>query len=150
MKKFLSITLVLVMVLTLCACGKEELKDPNTVVIGDAQAVFTGCEIAKNSDGNDAIVLSFDYTNNSKDAQIFSFAMFYIIKQGDQELNYCTVYAEDGITELDSSLLHPVDPGQTQKVQMTYTLNDLATPVVIEFSDLFDKETASITVEIVK
>ena len=154
MKKFLAVILALTMVLGLCACGssgggEKEAKEKDTglIKIGDAQAEYIGYEIAKNSDGKDAIVLSYNYTNNSDHAQMFSFAIFYTIYQGDTELEYCTVYPDDSETgALDNSLIIPVDPGKTQKVQITYTLKDLTTPVRIEFTDLLESNTAEQTI----
>ena len=47
---------------TACSGGKDE--DPNLIKIGDYQAVYKGSEIVKDSDGNDALVATYDYTNN--------------------------------------------------------------------------------------
>lgn len=128
------------MIFSFAACegtGKDE--DPNLIKISDYQAVYKGSEIVKYSDGNDALVATYDYTNNSKEAQSFEWSMYYTLTQGDTELEYTTIFvSEDSFDTLGESL----------EVKMTYKLNDLTTPVEIKFSDLLESDTDSLTIDL--
>ncbi len=150
MKKLTAIILTAIMIFSFAACsgaGKDD--DPNLIKIGDYQAVYKGSEIVKNSDGNDALVATYDYTNNSKEAQSFEWSMYYTVTQGDKELEYTTIFvSEDSFDTLDESARQDVAPGESLEVKMTYKLNDLTTPVEIKFSDLLESETDSLTIDL--
>lgn len=150
MKKLTAIVLTAIMIFSFAACGgagKDE--DPNLIKIGEYQAVYKGSEIVKDNDGNDALVATYDYTNNSKEAQSFEWSMFYTVTQGDSELEYTTVFVdEESYDMLDESTRRDVAPGESLEVKMTYKLNDLTTPVEIKFSDLLESETDSLTIDL--
>ncbi len=150
MKKLAAIILTAIMIFSFAACdgaGKDE--NPNLIKIGDYQAVYKGSEIVKNYDGNDTLVATYDYTNNSKEAQSFEWSMYYTVTQGDSELEYTTVFVdEESYDTLDESTRQDVAPGESLEVKMTYKLNDLTTPVEIKFSDLFESETDSLTIDL--
>lgn len=150
MKKLTAIVLSAIMIFSFAACGgagKDE--DPNLIKIGEYQAVYKGSEIVKDNDGNDALVATYDYTNNSKEAQSFEWSMFYTVTQGDSELEYTTVFVdEESYDMLDESTRRDVAPGESLEVKMTYKLNDLTTPVEIKFSDLLESETDSLTIDL--
>lgn len=150
MKKLTAIVLTAIMIFSFAACGgagKDE--DPNLIKIGEYQAVYKGSEIVKDNDGNNALVATYDYTNNSKEAQSFEWSMFYTVTQGDSELEYTTVFVdEESYDMLDESTRRDVAPGESLEVKMTYKLNDLTTPVEIKFSDLLESETDSLTIDL--
>lgn len=150
MKKLTAIVLTAIMIFSFAACGgagKDE--DPNLIKIGEYQAVYKGSEIVKDNDGNDALVATYDYTNNSKEAQSFEWSMFYTVTQGDSELEYTTVFVdEESYDMLDESTRRDVAPGESLEVKMTYKLNDLTTPVEIKFSDLIGSETDILTIDL--
>ena len=161
MKKLLAVLLVLVMVLSLCACGKkddaaknggtDEKEDSNVFVVNDYQAVYTGFELLKNGEGGDAILVKFDFTNNSDSDMAFAYGMYCQLFQGDTSLDYCTIYVdEDEIHAMDDSIIEVVAPGKTLSVQKTYTLKDTTTPVRIQISDNAEKQAHSLTIEIAK
>ena len=156
MKKLLSVLLVLVMVLSLCACGKKDAaagggKDDGTFKVGDYQAVYTGFELVKDNNGGDAILVKFDFTNNGEKDMAFAYGMYCQLFQGDDKLDYCTIYTdEDEVHAMDDSTIEVVAPGATLAVQKTYTLKDLTTPVRIQLSDNFENDAQSMTIEIAK
>ena len=115
MKKILSLLLIAAMLLALCACGEKEDKksggkldnndDANLVKIGDYEAVYKGSEIVKDSDGNDAIIISFDFTNKGKEAQSFEWAYYYGVFQDCIGLDYAVIWvSEDSYDTLDESM----------------------------------------------
>ena len=148
MKKVLSLALVILMVLALTACGGESNGSDNIVKIGDYEAVYKGSKIVKDSDGNDAIAITYDYTNNSAQAQSFNWAFYIDIKQGEKVLEYAPVFvSEDSFDMLDDAMGTDVNPGETLEVTTTYMLSDLTTPIDIKYSDLFDEKTDSLTID---
>lgn len=69
MKRSLAAILALVIIFSLAACG-EKVKESNedddkaeTIVLGKCTAVFKGYTLTKDDEGNDAMVLTYDYTN---------------------------------------------------------------------------------------
>ena len=67
--KLLCILLAAVMLLSLAACGKgkEETKDPNLLKVGDYELRYKGACIMEDYAGDDALVLTLDFTNNSEE-----------------------------------------------------------------------------------
>lgn len=150
MKKILALLLTLSMLLGMTACGeKKDSGDPNQITIGDYEAVYTGSEIVKDSDDEDAIAITFRYTNNSDEAQSFQWAFYFHLFQNGVELSYATVWvSEDSYDTLDEALNTEVQPGSTLDVTLTYKLNDLTSPVEVEFSDLLDEENDKLTIDL--
>ena len=149
MKKALSLVLVAIMVFAFTACGGGESKESDNVIkIGDYQAVYKESKLVKDSDGNDAIAITYDYTNNSEQAQSFNWAFYIDIKQGEKVLEYAPVFvSEDSFDMLDDAMGTDVNPGETLEVTTTYMLSDLTTPIEIKYSDLFDEKTDSLTID---
>ena len=65
--KLLCLLLAAVMLLNLTACGKDKAKDSNLIKLGDCELLYKSACIMEDSDGNDAIVLSLDFTNHGKE-----------------------------------------------------------------------------------
>ena len=153
MKKLLALFLVLMMLVSLAACGDKgkKIENPNLITIGDYQALFTGAYITKDYEGDDAIAASFTYTNNSEEAQSFLWAMFYTPMQAGVELENSTIFkSADSYDYLGEENLNDVAPGASQDVVLTYKLRNLTDPVTISFSDLMDKDTGEITIDVTK
>lgn len=150
MKKLLAILLAAMMLLSFAACGGGgEKDDPNLLKIGDYEALYTGCEIVKDYDGDDTVVINFTFTNKSDEAQSFEWAYYYEVKQGGEDLDYAVVFvSEDSFDTLDDGMIEDVEPGQSKDIKMTYKLKDLTTDVVVEVSDLYDKEKDSVTIDL--
>ena len=147
-KRLLALALVLVMVLGLAACGKDK-GDPNEIVIGDYTAYYTGAKIVEDSDGDDAIAIFFDFTNNSDEAASFIWSLFYTPKQNGTEMEQATVFlSEDSLETLFDTTMEEVAPGETLEVALAYKLADKEHPVEIDFADLFDKEKDHLTIDL--
>ena len=146
-KRLLAFALVLVMVLGLAACGKDK-GDPNEIIIGDYTAYYTRSEFVTDYDGDDAIAIYLDFTNNSDEDASFIWSLYYTAKQNDVELEQATVFlSEDSFETLFDTSMEDVAPGETLEVALTYKLPDKTAPVEIDFSDLFDKETDHLTID---
>ena len=152
MKRVLALLLVLVMVLGLAACGKDKkIENPNLIEIGDHQALYTGAWITKDYDGDDAIVIPLTYTNNSKETASFLWSMFYTGLQGGIEMDIATIFVSaDSFETLSEGTMTDVAAGGSLDLNLTYKLKNLTDPVVIEFSDLMDKETGKLEIDVTK
>ena len=78
-KRMLALLLALIMVLGLAACGGKDKGDPNEIVIGDYTAYYTHSEFVTDFDGDDAIAIYFDFTNNSDEDASFLWSMYYTL-----------------------------------------------------------------------
>ena len=65
--KLLSLLLAVLMLFSLTACGKGKTADANLIKLGDYELRYKDACIMEDSDGNDAIVLTLDFTNNGKE-----------------------------------------------------------------------------------
>lgn len=149
MKKLLSVICCLTIILTLAACGKEEVpSDPNHIVIGDYELQYKGASIMTDSEGKDAVVLTMDFTNNGKDAADFLWSIYEKAMQDGIELEGAIVYvSEDSYEMVTDSQSTEIASGKTIEVRVAYTLRDTENPVEVTFTDLFEKYKGTITVD---
>lgn len=89
--KTLCLLLAALMLLSsLTACGKDKEKDSNLIQLGDYELLYKGACIMEDSDGNDAIVLSLDFTNNSKENVFALLEGTWISEDGLQKYVFST------------------------------------------------------------
>lgn len=154
MKKLLALMLVLAMAFCFAACGGggEEAavdENPYLIEIGDFTAEYTGYEILKDSDGADALVCTYNFTNNSEEAQSFEWAWMYAYYQDGIELDYSVVFiSEDSFDCYDDDTMTDIQPGNSLEVKTTYKLNNLESPVEVEFVDMYSDTTDGFTIEL--
>ena len=123
MKKIFSVVLVLALLFSLGACGQkepEQTKDEKRIVIGDYEAVYQKAEIMQDYDGDDAIVVTYQFTNHSNEAASFGWSIFYVMLQDGVELETSTIFVdEDSFEALSDSEFTEVQPGETVEVKST-------------------------------
>ena len=87
-RKLFCLLLAAVMLFSLAACGKgeDETKDPNLLKVGDYELLYKGASIMKDREGNDALVLTLDFTNNSEETTDYFWAIYETVMQNDTEL----------------------------------------------------------------
>lgn len=92
--KLLCLILAALMLLSdLTACGKDkEGKDSNLIKLGDYELLYKGACIMEDSDGNDAIVLTLDFTNNSKENASYLWSVDETVMQNGVELEAASIY----------------------------------------------------------
>ena len=144
-KKPFAAILALVMLLSLAACGgKDKGSDGDgsdkteTIVLGKYTAVFKGYTLTKDDEGNDAMVLTYDYTNGSKDEQSFAWAFLFEATQVGEELG--SPMYDENYNQITKNYEEMVKKGQTLEVAIALTLVNTTDDVIIVFTDFDDHE----------
>lgn len=145
MNQALAVILALVMIFSLTACGGKKPATDNsgsdkaeTIVLGKYTAVFKGYTLTKDDDGNDAMVLTYDYTNGSKDEQSFGWAFLFVATQAGEELG--SPMFDENNNQITVNYEEKIQKGQTLEVKLALTLVNTTDDVTIVFSDSDDHE----------
>ena len=135
--KTLCLLLAALMLLSsLTACGKDKAKDSNLIKLGDYELLYKGACIMEDSDGNDAIVLSLDFTNNSKENASYLWSVDETLMQNGTELEVATVYTDyNTFTTVIENQFEEVAPGATLEVQTAFVLNNASGEIEATFEE---------------
>ena len=147
--KLLCLLLAALMLLSsLTACGKDKAKDSNLIKLGDYELLYKGACIMEDSDGNDAIVLSLDFTNNSKENASYLWSVDETLMQNGTELEVATVYTDyDTFTTVIENQFEEVAPGATLEVQTAFVLNNASDKIEATFEELLGSKSGTITID---
>ncbi len=146
--KLLCLLLAVLMLFSLTACGKEKTADSNLIKLGDYQLLYKGACIMEDSDGNDAIVLTLDFTNNGKDNASYLWSVDETVMQNGVELEVATVFTDyDTFETVIDGQFTEIAPGTTLEVKTAYVLKDAAAKVEATFEQLFGKKNGTITID---
>ena len=147
--KTLCLLLAALMLLSsLTACGKDKEKDSNLIQLGDYKLLYKGACIMEDSDGNDAIVLSLDFTNNSKENASYLWSVDETLMQNGTELEVATVYTDyDTFTTVIENQFEEVAPGATLEVQTAFVLNNASGEIEATFEELLGSKSGTITID---
>ena len=147
--KTLCLLLTALMLLSsLTACGKDKEKDSNLIKLGDYELLYKGACIMEDSDGNDAIVLSLDFTNNSKENASYLWSVDETLMQNGTELEVATVYTDyDTFTTVIENQFEEVAPGATLEVQTAFVLNNASGEIEATFEELLGSKSGTITID---
>ena len=147
--KLLCLLLAVLMLLSsLTACGKEKTADSNLIKLDDYQLLYKGACIMTDSDGNDAIVLTLDFTNNGKDNASYLWSVDETVMQNGVELEVATVFTDyDTFETVIEGQFTEIAPGTTLEVKTAYVLKDAAAKVEVTFEQLFGKKNGTITID---
>ena len=147
--KLLCLLLAMLMLLSsLTACGKDKAKDSNLIKLGDYELLYKGACIMTDSDGNDAIVLTLDFTNNGKDNASYLWSVDETVMQNGVELEVATVFTDyDTFETVIEGQFTEIAPGTTLEVKTAYVLKDAAAKVEATFEQLFGKKNGTITID---
>ncbi len=108
MTRFLSLLLIAVLAISLCGCGGEGKKtESNQIKLEDYELLYKDACIMTDSDGNDAVVLTLDFTNNSKESASYIWSINETLVQNGEELEVAAVitdYASFSLRRLTNSL----------------------------------------------
>ena len=147
--KLLCLLLAALMLLSsLTACGKDKEKDSNLIQLGDYELLYKGACIMEDSDGNDAIVLSLDFTNNSKENASYLWSVDETLMQNGTELEVATVYTDyNTFTTVIENQFEEVAPGATLEVQTAFVLNNASDEIEATFEELLGSKSGTITID---
>lgn len=147
--KLLCLLLAMPMLLSsLTACGKDQAKDSNLIKLGDYELLYKGACIMEDSDGNDAIVLTLDFTNNGKENASYLWSVNETVMQNGTELEIAAVAADyESYETVINSQFTDIAPGTTLEVQTAYVLRDPTGTVEATFEQIFGKKSGKITVD---
>ena len=129
---------------TSAVSAESEEKANDTV--GDYKCVVKGAKLCKDLTGKDAVLITYEFTNNSDSAVSFDVAL-------DARAYQDGVGLETAILDEDTDYLDvDIKPGVTKKVKKAYNLRDTSTEIEIEVSELisFSDDKIVTTVEIDK
>ena len=147
--KTLCLLLAALMLLSsLTACGKDKEKDSNLIKLGDYELLYKGACIMEDSDGNDAIVLSLDFTNNGKENASYLWSVDETLMQNGKELEVATVYTDyNTFTTVIENQFEEVAPGATLEVQTAFVLNNASGEIEATFEELLGSKSGTITID---
>lgn len=129
---------------TSAVSAESEEKANDTV--GDYKCVVKGAKLCKDWSGKDAVLITYEFTNNSDSAVSFDVAL-------DARAYQDGVGLETAILDEDTDYLDvDIKPGVTKEVKKAYNLRDTSTEIEIEVSELisFSDDKIVTTVEIDK
>ena len=146
--RILSALLAVLMLLGLTACGKAEPSDPNRIQIGSYELFYKGAKIMTDYDGNDAIVVTMDFTNNSKENTSYLWSFIETATQNDAELTGATIFlSEDSFETVTDSQFSEIAAGETLEVQLAYVLADLTSEVVLQWEEFLGAKSGKLTID---
>ena len=129
---------------TSAVSAESEEKANDTV--GDFKCVVKGAKLCKDLTGKDAVLITYEFTNNSDSAVSFDVAL-------DARAYQDGVGLETAILDEDTDYLDvDIKPGVTKEVKKAYNLRDTSTEIEIEVSELisFSDDKIVTTVQIDK
>ena len=148
--KLLCLILAALMLLSgLTACGKDkEGKDSNLIKLGDYELLYKGACIMEDSDGNDAIVLTLDFTNNSKENASYLWSVDETVMQNGVELEAASIITDyENLETVVSDQFTDVAPGATLEVRTAFVLKDTTSEVKATFEEFLGSKKGTITVD---
>ena len=147
MKKAIALLLVTAVLLTFAACGKKKETNPNLIQLGDYTLLYKDACIMEDSDGNDAIVLSIDFTNNSKENASYLWSVDETLMQNGAELEVATVFVDNETFDtVIADQFTDIAPGATLEVRTAYVLRDTVGEVKATFEEMLGSKNGTITI----
>lgn len=98
--------------------------------VGDYTCVVKGAEVCKDWADKDAVLITYEFTNNSDSAVSFDVALDARAYQGGIGLETAILDDDTDILDVD------IKPGVTKEVKKAYVLRDTSTEIEIEISEL--------------
>ena len=147
--RILGLLLAVLMVFSLTACGNNgKPTDPNLIKLGDYELLYKDACLMEDFDGSDALVLTLDFTNNSKEMSTYFWSVYGTAMQNDTELESAIIYTDyDAYEMIDDNQFEEVDPGATLEVQVAYVLEDTTSEVEVTFEEMIGSKNGKITID---
>ena len=146
--KLLCLLFAVLMLLSLTACGKDKETDPGVIKLGDYELLYKGACIMEDANGKDAIVMTLDFTNNSKENASYLWTVDETVMQNGVELEAASVFTNyETFETVVENQFKEVAPGTTIEVKTAYVLSDTSSTVEATFEQLFGKKNGKITID---
>ncbi|MEI3240029.1 MAG: DUF5067 domain-containing protein [Lachnospiraceae bacterium] len=146
--KLLCLLFAVLMLLSLTACGKDKETDPGVIKLGDYELLYKGACIMEDANGKDAIVMTLDFTNNSKENASYLWTVDETVIQNGVELEAASVFTNyETFETVVENQFKEVAPGTTIEVKTAYVLSDTSSTVEATFEQLFGKKNGKITID---
>lgn len=110
----------------------EETAPADSGDLGDYTVSIKDCVQTTDYEGNPALIVNFDFTNNSEEAQAFMFAINTTAYQDGVELETAFMMSDDYDGDAQ---MKKIQPGTTLPVQVAYSLTS-TNPVTVEVTEL--------------
>lgn len=145
--RFFALLLALVMVIGLTACGKKKSDDPNCFEFDDYTLVYKESCIMADENGKDALIMTFDFTNNSDENASCGWVLTTEYMQGGVEMETAYVYAEaDSFESIAKEFWSDVAPGVTLEVKNAHVLNGTG-EVTVTISEFWSGDSYTLTID---
>ena len=114
--------------------------------IGNYVCTVKSATVCKNWEGKDSVKITYEFTNNAKEAESFDFALNDDLYQDGVGLESSFISSDDNDWGLDVK----IKPGTTKEVSKVYVLRDKETPIEVEISELisFSDDKLTYTVDL--
>ncbi len=139
-----------VMVMSLAACGKFKLPGSNSdlIKLGDYELLYKGACIMPDYMGNDALVMTLDFTNKSKESTSYMWTIVETATQNGEELEFATIFTNpDTFDEVINGQFEDVAPDSTLEIQTAFVLLNTTDKVEVTFEPLLGNKSGKITVD---
>ncbi len=109
----------------------DDSSDTSDNVIGDYKCVVKEAKLCKDYAGKDAVLITYEFTNNASDATSFDVALSDSVYQDGVGLETAVLDEDTDLVDVE------IKPGVTKDVKKAYVLRDASTPLEVEISELF-------------
>lgn len=149
MKRILALLLALTMIVSLTACGMGKApSDPSHLKVGSYELNYKGGCIMTDENGSDALVLTLDFTNNSRDDVSYFWAITCKAFQKGMQLENASVFIGEGFWDrVTDEQYTEIQPGATIEIRAAYVLLDPEQPVEITFRPIFEHQKSKLSVD---
>lgn len=106
--------------------------------IGDYSVTIGDARLSKDREGNDVIIVSYEFTNNGEESSSFIFAVNDTAYQDGVELD-TAYFVEDDTYDTDSQM-KDIKTGGTLTVENAYVLSSATSPVEVDVEEIFSWE----------
>ena len=131
-----------------CLRQKKAPADPNLIDLGECVLLYKSACIMEDSAGNDAIVLTLDYTNKEKESASYLWSVNETLVQNGTELEVASIITNyDALETVIDNQFKEVAPGATLEVRTAFVLMDTTSEVKATFEDLLGSKNGTITID---
>ena len=148
--RILCLLLAALMLLSLTACGKEKASDaPNHIVLSDFELRYKSAYITKDLDGNDAVVLTLDFTNNSGSDASYFWSVFETATQDGETLEGALILTDPSTyTTMPEDQEVKIAPGETAEIRTGFVLKNATGTVDVNFQGMEDSKGGGVSVDL--